>query len=48
VHTETRIKCADEKARKSFRLYWRIIAPFSAFIRRQMLQSIKYEAEELA
>lgn len=47
VHTETRIRCADDSARRSFSLYWMFIAPFSGFIRRQMLKSIRDEAESI-
>ena len=45
VHTETRVRCADAAARKRFLLYWALIAPFSGFIRAQMLKSIRDEAE---
>jgi hypothetical protein len=44
IHTETRVRCADDDARRSFRRYWRIVGPFSALIRRRMLESIKREA----
>jgi hypothetical protein len=45
LHTETRIKCADDSARRSFRRYWMFVAPFSALIRKKILESVKYEAE---
>ncbi|MBA3631721.1 MAG: hypothetical protein H0W58_02745 [Acidobacteria bacterium] len=43
--TETRIKCLDEKSRKRFGLYWRLIQPFSALIRKEMLKTVKQKAE---
>lgn len=45
VHTETRVLCADDAARRSFKRYWLFIGPFSALIRRKMLEAVKYEAE---
>lgn len=42
--TETRILCADEAARRSFRRYWLLIGPFSGIIRRYILQSIASQA----
>ncbi|MDQ6716912.1 MAG: hypothetical protein M3Z17_01050 [Gemmatimonadota bacterium] len=47
VHTETRIRCADDSARRSFSRYWFLIAPFSGFIRKQMLKSIRDAAESI-
>jgi hypothetical protein len=38
--TETRVVCADPAARRRFALYWLLIKPFSAWIRRDMLQAI--------
>lgn len=43
--TETRVRCTDERSRRSFLRYWRIIGPFSALIRRVMLRSIRRAAE---
>lgn len=37
VSTETRVHCTDDGARRKFLLYWRIIGPFSALIRRRLL-----------
>lgn len=45
IHTETRVKCGDEAALRSFQLYWKIVGPFSGLIRRRMLAAIKREAE---
>jgi hypothetical protein len=45
LETETRIYCADEKARKKFKRYWFFIQPFSGLIRMQMLKIIKRKAE---
>jgi hypothetical protein len=35
--TETRVAAVDERARRAFRRYWRLIGPFSALIRRRWL-----------
>ncbi len=45
VSTETRVLCTDEAARRSFRRYWRMVGPFSAFIRGRLLSLIKNDAE---
>jgi len=45
VRTETRIYVPDPAARKKFALYWRIIYPGSAIIRRMWLKAIKQRAE---
>jgi hypothetical protein len=45
VVTETRIASTDADARRKFRWYWRLIAPFSALIRRIVLAQIKRDAE---
>ncbi len=45
VHTETRVLCGDAAARRKFLRYWAVVGPFSALIRRQMLATIKDEAE---
>ena len=46
VSTETRIHIIDPKARKKFAIYWRIIYPGSAWIRRMWLKAIKWRAEQ--
>ncbi len=43
--TETRIRGVDARSRKRFALYWRVIGPFSAWIRREMLRGIKAQVE---
>jgi hypothetical protein len=43
--TETRIYCTDRKSRRRFRLYWSVIAPFSAWIRREILRILKERLE---
>ena len=43
--TETRIKTTDERARRSFRRYWRVVMPGSATIRRAWLRAIRKRAE---
>ena len=45
LSTETRIQCMDTRSRKRFMLYWRLIGPFSAWIRREMLRGIKARVE---
>ena len=44
--TETRVMCTDDSARRSFSLYWRLVGPFSGYIRRILLQQIKRRAEQ--
>ncbi len=43
--TETRIECLDRKSRKKFGFYWTFIQPFSALVRREMLRTVKRQAE---
>jgi hypothetical protein len=45
ISTETRIVATDDDARKKFLRYWRLIGPFSGFIRTRMLAVIKRDAE---
>jgi hypothetical protein len=45
VTTETRIAATDAAARRKFGLYWRVIHPGSALIRRMWLRAIKRRAE---
>jgi hypothetical protein len=45
VVTETRVLCTDDDARRKFGLYWRLVGPFSALIRRVLLGNIKRDAE---
>lgn len=44
--TETRIDWTDENAGRSFRRYWRFIAPWSGLTRRLMLRAIRKSAEK--
>ena len=48
VTTETRVHCTDDESRRKFRRYWRLIGPFSALIRREMLRAIRTRAENVA
>ena len=41
VSTETRIICMDDRSRRRFRLYWRLVVFFSGLIRREMLRCLK-------
>jgi hypothetical protein len=43
--TETRIHALGPAARRSFRLYWLLIRPFSGLLRREMLRGIAARAE---
>jgi hypothetical protein len=45
VVTQTRVKCTDEDARRKFGWYWRLVGPFSALIRRELLRTIRQDAE---
>ena len=45
LRTETRIFATDDGARRRFAVYWRVIYPGSALIRRMWLQAIKRRAE---
>jgi hypothetical protein len=45
LSTETRIQATDASARRRFRLYWRLIHPGSAAIRRAWLRAVKRRAE---
>lgn len=40
--TETRIHCSDLSSLRNFRRYWHLIRPFSGFMRRLMLRSIRW------
>lgn len=48
MSTETRVECTDHHSRRAFARYWRLIGPFSGYIRTRMLDSIKREAEATA
>ena len=43
--TETRVRCTDEGARRSFRRYWTVVGPFSALTRREMLRTLRRDCE---
>lgn len=45
VTTETRIKATDVDGRRWFRLYWLVVMPGSALIRREMLRALRKRAE---
>ena len=46
LSTETRVFATDPPARRAFAVYWRVIAPGSALIRRSWLGAIKRRAEK--
>jgi hypothetical protein len=45
VSTETRVATTDLGSRRAFRLYWRVVGPFSGLIRRRALALIRKSAE---
>jgi len=46
ITTETRIQCPTRRIRRRFRLYWFFVQPFSTLIRREILKTLKREAEK--
>jgi len=44
LSTETRVKALTPRARLTFRLYWLLVGPFSALVRRRWLRSIARSA----
>jgi hypothetical protein len=47
LSTETRVQCTDDVSRKKFLRYWFIVGPFSGLIRKEMLRTIKQQAESV-
>ena len=45
LSTETRVLAADARARRAFRLYWLVVGPFSALIRRRWLAAAMASAK---
>ena len=45
LSTETRVLAADARALRAFRLYWLVVGPFSALIRRHWLSAARRKAE---
>jgi hypothetical protein len=48
LSTETRVLAADARARRLFRLYWLVVGPFSALIRRRWLAATMASAKRSA
>jgi hypothetical protein len=48
VTTETRVQATDARARRAFRLYWTVVHPGSALIRRLWLRALERRAEDAA
>ena len=46
--TETRVRCTDAASRRAFLRYWRLVGPFSALIRMEMLRTLRRAAERPA
>lgn len=44
--TETRVLCLDDTSRRRFERYWRFIGPFSGLIRREMLRTLRSQAQQ--
>lgn len=40
LSTETRIQAIDDRSRRAFRRYWRVVGPFSGLIRRRWLRAV--------
>jgi hypothetical protein len=45
VATETRVRCTDDAAHRSFARYWRVIRPFSGLVRGEALRAVRRAAE---
>ncbi|NNM34852.1 MAG: hypothetical protein HKO53_17375 [Gemmatimonadetes bacterium] len=45
LRTVTRVVCPDRKTRRSFKLYWAFVGPFSGLVRREILRSVKRACE---
>ena len=45
VATETRVRCTDDAAHRSFARYWRVVRPFSGLVRTEALRTIRRAAE---
>jgi hypothetical protein len=45
VATETRVRCTDDAARRSFSRSWRVVRPFSGLVRTEALRVIRRTAE---
>ena len=43
--TETRVWCTDPASRRRFLRYWRIVGPFSGWIRREILRLVRRQSE---
>jgi hypothetical protein len=48
LSTETRVLAADAGARRAFRVYWLVVGPFSALIRRRWLAAAMASAKRSA
>jgi hypothetical protein len=46
--TETRVQALSPIARRRFRMYWLVVGPFSALIRRRWLAAARHDAERAA
>lgn len=46
LSTETRIRCLDDASHRRFRRYWRLIRPFSGWIRKEMLKLVRQHVND--
>lgn len=44
IVTETRVAAVDERARRAFARYWRLVGPFSGLVRRRWLAAVQRRA----
>lgn len=45
LFTETRVRLTDASARRRFRVYWKVVRPFSGLVRRSWLAAARRRAE---
>jgi len=45
--TMTRVLCLDEISRRKFRLYWRVVRPFSGLVRSEWLRGVRQDSERI-
>jgi len=46
LSTETRVYCLEANSRRRFRVYWKLVKPFSDEVRKEALRLIKTNAEK--
>jgi len=48
LSTETRVQATDPESRRKFLRYWKLVGPFSGYLRRDLLRRVKSEVEQSA